>query len=123
METEAAEVSAPSATAGIEGGAVRYVVGALEIDVERRRAVLAGWRLRLTGMQFQLLAYLARHEGRVVSRAVLLRDVWGYAAASTTRTIDVHVQRIRARLGRHAPLLTTVRGVGYRLAREAEQAD
>lgn len=98
-----------------------YVLGPLEIDVERRRVVLAGWRLRLSGMQLRLLNHLARSEGRAVSRAELLRDVWGYSAGSRTRTIDIHVQRIRAQLGREAHLLETVRGVGYRLTVRAEE--
>ncbi|MBN9618195.1 MAG: winged helix-turn-helix transcriptional regulator, partial [Actinobacteria bacterium] len=61
---------------------------------------------------FDLLAYLMRRPGRVFTREQLLSEVWGYAAAASTRTVDVHVAQLRAKLGEASPI-RTVRGVGY----------
>ena len=67
--------------------------------------------------QFELLRFLAERPGRVFSRAALLQEVWGYDFYGGTRTVDVHVRRLRAQLGaEHEHLIETVRGVGYRAA-------
>ena len=66
----------------------------------------------LTATEFDLLAYLMRRPGRVFSREQLLCEVWGYASAAGTRTVDVHVAQLRAKLGDASPI-RTVRGVGY----------
>jgi len=71
--------------------------------------------LDLTFKEFELLKYLAQHPGRVFSRAQLLQEVWGYDYYGGTRTVDVHVRRLRAKLGtEHEGLIGTVRHVGYK---------
>lgn len=98
----------------------RLVVGPVEIDLVAHRVSVNGARVRVTAMQMRLLAHLATHRDEVVSRAELLRDVWGYRGEMQTRTVDIHVQRLRERLGPAATLLSTVRGVGYRLSEDPE---
>jgi len=93
--------------------------GPLEIDPERRRAYLEGQPLDLTLKEFDLLHLLARHPGRAFSRDELLRDVWGYDYAGTTRTVDVHIQRLRQKLGDNPAqprFIETVHGIGYRFS-------
>lgn len=87
-------------------------VGAVRVDPERRSVVAAGAEVALTATEFDLLAALMRRPGRVLSREQLLSEVWGYAAAAGTRTVDVHVAQLRAKLGAASPV-RTVRGVGY----------
>ena len=71
--------------------------------------------LDLTFKEFELLKFLAQHPGRVFTRAHLLQEVWGYDYFGGTRTVDVHVRRLRAKLGtEHEALIGTVRNVGYR---------
>jgi DNA-binding response OmpR family regulator len=71
--------------------------------------------LDLTFKEFELLKFLAQHPGRVFTRAQLLQEVWGYDYFGGTRTVDVHVRRLRAKLGaEHDALIGTVRNVGYR---------
>src|SRR5690242_13813701 len=89
----------------------------LRIYPDRRVAVLDGAELDLTRLEFALLAFLAEHPDRVFSRPRLLSLVWGYDSISGARTVDVHVRRLRAKLGGRAELIGTVRGVGYKLAR------
>ena len=88
--------------------------GDLVVDPDRRRVLLAGAEVRLTTTEFDLLAFLVRHPHRIFSREQLLSEVWGYAAAAGTRTVDVHVAQVRAKLGPAVPI-RTVRGVGYGL--------
>ncbi len=96
-------------------GALR--LGPVTIDVETYRVAAAGRTLDLTFKEFELLRFLAEHPGRVFSRAKLLQEVWGYDFFGGTRTVDVHVRRLRAKLGpEHEQLIETVRGVGYRAA-------
>jgi DNA-binding response OmpR family regulator len=71
-----------------------------------------GTEVVLTATEFDLLAYLMQHPGRVITRDQLLEQVWGYAAVVGTRTVDVHVAQVRAKLGDASPI-RTVRGVGY----------
>jgi DNA-binding response OmpR family regulator len=78
-----------------------------------------GTPVRLTRLEYDLLLFLARHPRQVFTRAQLLRNVWGYEHA-VERTVDVHVRRLRGKLGVHANVVTTVFGVGYRLSDEAE---
>lgn len=89
-----------------------YDVGALLIEPARRRVTVSGREVTLTATEFDLLAWLVKRPGRVATREQLLSEVWGYAAAAGTRTVDVHVAQIRAKLGEHSPI-RTVRGVGY----------
>ncbi len=89
--------------------------GDLHIDEATYTARLRGRALDLTFKEFELLKYLAQHPGRVFTRAVLLQEVWGYDYFGGTRTVDVHVRRLRAKLGaEHESLIGTVRNVGYR---------
>lgn len=89
--------------------------GGLEINEEAYSVKLHGHLLDLTYKEFELLKYLAQHPGRVFTRAQLLQEVWGYDYIGGTRTVDVHVRRLRAKLGpEHETLIGTVRNVGYR---------
>lgn len=89
--------------------------GELHVDEASYTARLKGRTLDLTFKEFELLRYLAQHPGRVFSRAQLLQEVWGYDYFGGTRTVDVHVRRLRAKLGpEHEALIGTVRNVGYR---------
>ncbi|RAN77597.1 transcriptional regulator [Bacillus sp. SRB_336] len=86
------------------------------IDEDSYTARVHGKVLNLTYKEFELLKYLAQHPGRVFTRAQLLNEVWGYDYYGGTRTVDVHVRRLRAKLGSdHESLISTVRNVGYRL--------
>ncbi|WP_125615319.1 winged helix-turn-helix transcriptional regulator [Specibacter cremeus] len=86
------------------------------IDEGSYTARVHGQALNLTYKEFELLKYLAQHPGRVFTRAQLLNEVWGYDYYGGTRTVDVHVRRLRAKLGAdHEKLISTVRNVGYRL--------
>ncbi len=78
--------------------------------------------LDLTYKEFELLHYLAGHPGRVFTREQLLSEVWGTDYFGGTRTVDVHVRRLRAKLGEHEGLISTVRGVGYGFARERDDS-
>ncbi len=89
--------------------------GDLAIDEATYTARLRGRTLDLTFKEFELLKFLAQHPGRVFTRAHLLQEVWGYDYFGGTRTVDVHVRRLRAKLGTdHEALIGTVRNVGYR---------
>jgi DNA-binding response OmpR family regulator len=95
-------------------------VGVLFIDEGTNPARLRGRPLDLTYKEFELLKYLAQHAGRVFTRAQLLQEVWGYDFFGGTRTVDVHVRRLRAKLGsEHESLIGTVRNVGYKAVRPA----
>ncbi|MEZ0094587.1 winged helix-turn-helix domain-containing protein [Streptacidiphilus sp. EB129] len=89
--------------------------GDLSVDEATYSARLKGRVLDLTFKEFELIKYLAQHPGRVFTRAQLLQEVWGYDYFGGTRTVDVHVRRLRAKLGpEHEQLIGTVRNVGYR---------
>jgi DNA-binding response OmpR family regulator len=92
-------------------------LGALALDTDAYRASVDGRALDLTYKEFELLRYLAERRGRVFTRPTLLREVWGYDFYGGTRTVDVHIRRLRAKLGPgFEDLIETVRGVGYRAA-------
>lgn len=93
-------------------------VGPLHISASRREATLNGKLLHLTMREFDLLEFLARDPGIVYTREVLLQRVWGWDFDGGSRTVDVHVQTLRAKLGDAGDLIETVRGVGYRLKGE-----
>jgi DNA-binding response OmpR family regulator len=94
-------------------------LGPLGLDVDTYRVTLVGRPLDLTFKEFELLRFLAQRPGRVFTRPSLLREVWGYDFYGGTRTVDVHVRRLRAKLGpEHEHLVETVRGVGYRAAEQ-----
>jgi DNA-binding response OmpR family regulator len=87
----------------------------LVIDVAGYEARLAGRRLELTHQEFELLRFLAQHRGRVFTREALLERAWGYRYAGGTRTVDIHVRRVRSKLGEAGSIIETVRNVGYKL--------
>ena len=87
-------------------------VGAVTVDPSRRRVFVGEREVVLTATEFDLLAFLMRRPGRIYERGHLLSAVWGYTAAAGTRTVDVHVAQLRAKLGAASPI-RTVRGVGY----------
>lgn len=96
-------------------GVIRF--GPVTINVETYQVIADGRPLDLTYKEFELIRFLAQNPGRVFTRARLLREVWGYDFYGGTRTVDVHVRRLRAKLGpEHEHLIETVRGVGYRAA-------
>ena len=109
-------VASPEATGKI-------TLGELVIDEGTYTARLRGRPLDLTYKEFELLKYLAQHAGRVFTRAQLLQEVWGYDFFGGTRTVDVHVRRLRAKLGsEYESLIGTVRNVGYKAVRPARNA-
>jgi DNA-binding response OmpR family regulator len=88
-------------------------LGPVSLDPVRRLVTVAGTPLALTPTEFELLGHLVGRPGRVFTREELLASVWGYASHAGTRTVDVHVAQVRAKLGPAANLIRTVRGVGY----------
>jgi DNA-binding response OmpR family regulator len=95
----------------VEAGAP-LVVGEVSVDLDQRRVTARGSECMLTPTEFDLLAFLMRRPGRVFSRDQLLSEVWGYPPTTGTRTVDVHVAQLRAKLGAASPI-RTVRGYGY----------
>ena len=87
-------------------------IGAVRLDITRRRAFRGEEEIVLTATEFELLAYLMRRPGRVLTREVLLSEVWGYSSIAGQRTVDVHIAQLRAKFGIASPI-RTVRGVGY----------
>ncbi len=87
----------------------------LRIYPASRMVLRDGAPVRLTRREYDLLLFLCEHPRRVFGRGQLLRHVWGYEMVSGERTVDVHVRRLRVKLGDRGPLIATVRGVGYRL--------
>ena len=91
-------------------------IGELHIDLAGYEASLGGRKLDLTHQEFELLRFLAQNRGRVFTRDQLLQKVWGYQYAGGTRTVDIHVRRLRAKLGPvQAGLIATIRHVGYKM--------
>jgi two-component system, OmpR family, phosphate regulon response regulator PhoB len=86
----------------------------IRLDRTTLHAQIDGVRVELTTTEFKLLSALIDNRGRVMSRDILLRDVWGYSSSLDTRTVDTHMRRLREKLGRHATRLETIRGEGYR---------
>ena len=94
--------------------------GTLRVETETRKVFIADRPVPLTPIEFRLLTILTGRRGRVQSRQSLLADVWGMQADLETRTVDTHIRRLREKLGVHARLIETVRGVGYRLRDASE---
>jgi two-component system phosphate regulon response regulator PhoB len=90
----------------------------LEVDLRSHEVRFGGEQLNLRPLEFKLLVTLLGEPGRVFSRAELLAEVWGIHDASSTRTVDVHIKRLRSNLGRAADLIETVHGFGYRATRD-----
>jgi DNA-binding response OmpR family regulator len=103
---------------GVEVPRGALVLGELVIDETTYSARLRGRLLALTYKEFELLKYLAQHAGQVISRAQLLQEVWGHDFVGDVRTVDVHIRRLRAKLGtEHEQMIGTVRNVGYQFVR------
>ena len=100
------------ATGGPASGGEVLEIGSTRLDVGQRRVWTDGIDVALTSTEFDLLTHLMRRPGQVFERAQLLSAVWGYSAAAGTRTVDVHIAQLRAKLGPASPI-RTVRGVGY----------
>lgn len=111
-----ARVDAVARRARTTAPAARARVEDLEVDLEARRATVAGTELALTGKEFAILAVLARRPGVAVSRQQLLDEVWGDATVAGSKSLDVHLTALRAKIDRPG-LVATVRGFGYRLGR------
>ncbi|MEP7018429.1 MAG: response regulator transcription factor [Actinomycetota bacterium] len=109
-------------SAGDDPVSAQITAGNLVIDENTYSARIDGRVLDLTYKEFELIKHLAQHPGRVFTRAQLLQEVWGYDYFGGTRTVDVHVRRLRAKLGlEYEVLIGTVRNVGYRFVPESSQ--
>jgi DNA-binding response OmpR family regulator len=95
------------------GGILRY--GPIAIDADRHTVTVSGEEVRLTAKEFLLLQYLLQHRGRVLSRDLLLTDVWGYQYTGGTRTVDVHIRRLREKMPVLTDAIETVKQFGYKL--------
>ena len=110
-----ARVKAAVRRAAGPGAQDALAVGRVTVDRAQHRVTADGDQVSLTATEFDLLAHLMARPGRVFTREELLSEVWGYSAAGGTRTVDVHVAQVRAKLGDASPI-RTVRGVGYAVA-------
>jgi DNA-binding response OmpR family regulator len=88
-------------------------LGGLTVDPARHEVTFEGRPVHLTAREFDLLSYLVRNRGLVLTRDQILERVWGYSFPADTRTVDVHIRQLRSKLGDHAPI-RTIRGVGYK---------
>lgn len=104
-------------------GEAPLAYGSLSMDRDRHLVVSDGREVSLTAKEFLLLEYFLRHRGRVVSRERLLTDVWGYRYAGGTRTVDVHVRRLRKKLPTLCDALATVHQFGYKLLEQSMEPD
>jgi len=87
----------------------------LTVDMHQQMAALDGQRITLTRKEYDLLALLVRHAGEIIPREALLMRIWGYGADIRTRTLDVHIRRLRKKLGVYADqYIETIFGIGYR---------
>ena len=102
-----------------ESGNAVLSYGPIALDRERHLVTAAGQPVRLTAKEFLLLEYLMQHRGRVLSRDLLLTDVWGYRYTGGTRTVDVHVRRLREKIPVLGAAIDTVKQFGYRLLEPA----
>jgi len=89
--------------------------GPIQVDLDRHVVTIGREPVRLTAKEFLLLQYLIEHVGRVLSRDLLLSDVWGYQYTGGTRTVDVHVRRLREKIPLFSTALTTIKQFGYKL--------
>ena len=98
----------------------RLALGSLTVDLSTHTVSDAGKEVKLTAKEFMLLRYFLQHRGRVLSRDLLLGDVWGYRYTGGTRTVDVHVRRLREKLPVLTDRLVTVKQFGYKLVDEGD---
>jgi DNA-binding response OmpR family regulator len=106
--------------APLPGSAMAY--GPISVDSGQHTVAVAGVEIALTAKEFLLLEYLLQHRGRVLSRDLLLTDVWGYRYTGGTRTVDVHVRRLREKLPLLTKALVTVKQFGYKLLEAPDMA-
>jgi DNA-binding winged helix-turn-helix (wHTH) protein len=117
------EPSAIARTKHDEADDEEQVAGGVVVDISRKRVLIDGESASFTFKEFELLQYLVLREGRTIERTELVSSLWTGATdedAPGERTIDVHVRRLRAKLGRYEDIVRTVRGVGYRFDRHAD---
>lgn len=100
--------------ADLNGGTAEFVVGGLSVDIPRHIVTVDGTEVTLTIKEFDLLVFLLKNMGVVLSRDKILEEVWGYDFDGETRTVDVHVRTLRSKLGNSGDLIQTVRGLGYK---------
>ena len=103
--------------------ASKLTYGPLAVDTDTHTVTHAGETVTLTAKEFLLLEYLLQHRGRVLSRDLLLTDVWGYRYTGGTRTVDVHVRRLREKLPLLARALVTVKQFGYKLLEDPDSSE
>ena len=101
----------------------QLALGTLSVDLSTHTVSDAGKDIKLTAKEFMLLRYFLQHRGRVLSRDLLLGDVWGYRYTGGTRTVDVHVRRLREKLPTLVDKLVTVKQFGYKLVDDEAEAD
>lgn len=97
------------------GDGREYSIGPLFLSPSRHIIQVDGCDVVLTLKEFQLLCYLAKHRGNVMTRDQILQEIWGYEFDGENRTVDVHIRTLRSKLGKAGDLIETVRGIGYRL--------
>lgn len=90
------------------------VYGELQIDQDGHRVLIGDREVALTFREFDLLCYFAKYKGRVLKRDELLQNIWGYSFMGNTRAVDIHIQRLRAKLGHCGEYIKTIYGVGYK---------
>ncbi len=110
-----ARVTALLRRSGRAGAGAPLHYGPITIDADRHTVALDGDDVRLTAKEFLLLQYLVQHKGRVLSRDLLLSDVWGYNYTGGTRTVDVHIRRLREKLPPLSDRIETIKQFGYKL--------
>lgn len=107
-----------------EASGTRLEYGALTLDAERHEVAVGRRQVPLTAKEFALLEYLLRHRGKLATRDALLNSVWGYDAEVTTRTVDVHVRRLREKIPALSAAIQTVKPYGYKLKESpADESD
>ncbi len=111
----------PAATIAPGASSAGLSYGPIKVDPERHTVSTNDKAVTLTAKEFLLLEYLLKHRGRVLSRDVLLTDVWGYKYTGGTRTVDVHVRRLREKLPSLADALVTVKQFGYKLLEQSPE--
>lgn len=115
------QLAVESATFGPPAGCSEYQDACLRVDFLRRQAWLDGRLMVMTRKEWEVLSLLVRHAGGVVTRQRLLGEVWGFQPDIRTRTLDVHIQRLRKKLGSREGAIETIFGVGYRFQPRTER--
>jgi DNA-binding response OmpR family regulator len=103
-----------------EEEALSYRYGPLSVDVTRHEVRASGKEIQLTAKEFSLLLQLLKNKGRVLTREILLDTVWGYDSDVTTRTVDVHIRRLREKIPLLGEAIVTVKSYGYKLKDESD---